>query len=143
MSVTAPPRPPRTPRPSDPVTHDELDALVEALIEEARQRARRRRRRYAASVLLVALAAGGVYFGFDHVGGGAVGPQAVAADSLGGATSAARTAGGRWGPSNGPYGGPAHVVAVAPSAPETVYAGTARGVFKSKNGGRSWTSAGL
>ena len=53
MTVTAPPRPPR---PSDPVDRDELEALVEALIEEARQRARRRRRIYAACVTLVALA---------------------------------------------------------------------------------------
>ena len=53
MTVTAPPRPPR--RPSDPVTHGEFDALVEALIEEARQRARRRRRRNGALVTLVAL----------------------------------------------------------------------------------------
>ncbi len=52
MSVTAPPRPPR---PSDPVTHGEFDALVEALIEEARQRTRRRRRRNGAVVTLVAL----------------------------------------------------------------------------------------
>ena len=52
MTVTAPPRPHR---PSDPVTHGEFDALVEALIEEARQRGRRRRRRNAAVVTLVAL----------------------------------------------------------------------------------------
>ena len=52
MTVTAPPR---TPRPSHPVECKELEALVEALIEEARQRARRRRRIYAASVALVAL----------------------------------------------------------------------------------------
>ena len=52
MTITAPPRPPR---PSDPVTHGEFDALVEALIEEARQRGRRRRRRRGAIVTLVAL----------------------------------------------------------------------------------------
>ena len=52
MTVTAPPRPPR---PSDPVDREEIEALVEALIEEARQRARRRRRIYAASAALVAL----------------------------------------------------------------------------------------
>ena len=52
MTVNAPPRPPR---PSDPVDREELEALVEALIEEARQRARRRRRVYAASAALVAL----------------------------------------------------------------------------------------
>jgi Tol biopolymer transport system component len=51
LSVTAPPRPPR---PGDPPTHDEFEALVEALIQEARQRARRRRRRYAAAATLVA-----------------------------------------------------------------------------------------
>jgi len=50
MTVTAPPSRPRS---SDPVTHGEFDALVEALIEEARQRARRRRRRNAAVVTLV------------------------------------------------------------------------------------------
>ena len=52
MTVTAPPRPPR---PSDPVTHGEFDALVEAIIEEARQRGRRRRRRNGLVVTLVAL----------------------------------------------------------------------------------------
>jgi hypothetical protein len=56
MTVTAPPRPPR---PSDPVTHAEFEALVEALIEEAKQRQRRRRRIYmavAAGVTLVSFA---------------------------------------------------------------------------------------
>ena len=52
MTVTAPPRPPR---PSDPVTHGEFEALVEALIEEARKRAQRRRRRNTAVVTLFAL----------------------------------------------------------------------------------------
>ena len=52
MSVTAPPRPPR---PSDRVDREEIEALVEALIEEARKRAQRRRRRNAVVVTLVAL----------------------------------------------------------------------------------------
>ena len=52
VSVTAPPRPPRR---SDPVDREEIEALVEALIEEARKRAQRRRRRNAAVVTLVAL----------------------------------------------------------------------------------------
>jgi Tol biopolymer transport system component len=52
VSVTAPPRPPR---PSDPVDREEIEALVEALIEEARKRAQCRRRRNAAVVTLVAL----------------------------------------------------------------------------------------
>jgi len=54
VSVTAPPRPPH---PSDPVTHREFEALVEALIEEARRRARRRRRIYMAAAALVTLVA--------------------------------------------------------------------------------------
>jgi dipeptidyl aminopeptidase/acylaminoacyl peptidase len=57
VTVTAPPRPPR---PSDPIDREELEALVEALIEEARQRQRRRRRIYmavAAAVTLVAVVA--------------------------------------------------------------------------------------
>ena len=53
MTVTTPPR---TPRSDDSVTHDEFEALVEALIEEARQRQRRRRRKYAAVVTVVAIA---------------------------------------------------------------------------------------
>ena len=52
MTVTAPPR---SPRPSDPVDREEIEALVEALIEEARQRAQRRRRRNAAVMALVTL----------------------------------------------------------------------------------------
>ena len=52
MTVTAPPRPPR---PNDPMDRQEIEALVEALIEEARRRAQRRRRRNAAVVTLVAL----------------------------------------------------------------------------------------
>jgi Tol biopolymer transport system component len=52
VSVTASPRPPR---PGDPIDREELEALVEALIEEARRRARRRRRIYGAASVLVAL----------------------------------------------------------------------------------------
>ena len=58
MTVTAPPRPPR---PSDPVTHEEFDALVEALIEEARQRGLRRRRRNVAIVTFAALVGVGLF----------------------------------------------------------------------------------
>ena len=58
MTVTAPPRPPR---PSDPVDREELEALVEALIEEARQRARRDGACTRAVVTLVALAGVAVF----------------------------------------------------------------------------------
>jgi hypothetical protein len=48
---------------------------------------------------------------------------------------------------NGPTGGDILALAIDPSAPATVYAGTAdgRGVFKSSNGGESWSliNAGL
>ena len=49
MTATAPPRP------SNPGDREEIEALVEALIEEARQRTRRRRRRNGAIMTLVAL----------------------------------------------------------------------------------------
>ena len=63
MTVTAPPRPPR---PGDRVDPDELEALVEALIEEARRRARRRRRIYGAAALLVALVGVTVFAVFER-----------------------------------------------------------------------------
>ena len=85
MTVTAPPRPPR---PDDPVTHGEFDALVEALIEEARQRGLRRRRRNAAIVTLAALV--GVTL-FALVGGGA--QSQTASPALSARTNAAAQAG--------------------------------------------------
>jgi hypothetical protein len=57
MTLAAPPRPPRS---SDPVDREEIQALVEALFEEARQRTRRRRRvrmAVAGCVVLVGVAA--------------------------------------------------------------------------------------
>ena len=63
MSVTAPPR---SPRPGDPVDREELEALVEALIEEARRRARRRRLAYAAGAAAVALIGVVVFAIFDR-----------------------------------------------------------------------------
>ena len=52
MTVTSPPRPPRQ---HDPIDRQEVEALVEALFEEARQLARRRRRVRLAIVACVAL----------------------------------------------------------------------------------------
>jgi Tol biopolymer transport system component len=63
LTVTAPPRPPR---PGDPVDRDELEALVNALIEEARRRAQRRRRIYTSVVALVALAGVGAFVVVDR-----------------------------------------------------------------------------
>jgi hypothetical protein len=42
MSVTAPPRPPRPDRSNEPLDREEIEALVEALIKEARRETRRR-----------------------------------------------------------------------------------------------------
>jgi Tol biopolymer transport system component len=63
VTVTAPPRPPR---PGDPVDREELEALVEALIEEARQRARRRGLTYGAGATAVALIGVVVFAIFDR-----------------------------------------------------------------------------
>jgi len=63
VSVTAPPHPPR---PSDPVDRDEIEALVNALIEEARQRQRRRRRIFAAIAVSAALVGVAVFAVFDR-----------------------------------------------------------------------------
>jgi Tol biopolymer transport system component len=57
VTLTTPPRPPRL---SDPINREELEALVKALIEEARQRARRRRQKYAAFVVGASLVAVGI-----------------------------------------------------------------------------------
>ena len=57
MTVSAPPRPPapaRTAPESKPLDRDEIEALVEALIEEARRETRRRHRRYWAVAALAA-----------------------------------------------------------------------------------------
>ena len=58
MTVSAPPRPPsQAPeaRDSKPLDREEIEALVEALIEEARREQRRRHRRYWALAALAAL----------------------------------------------------------------------------------------
>jgi photosystem II stability/assembly factor-like uncharacterized protein len=138
VSLSTPPRPPRQRIVVDP---SELQALVEALIEEARQRARRRRRRRGAAIVLAVLAGGGLYLGLGRGGGG---PSAAPGEHAptGSAATAARTA-VRWGASHGPFGGPVHAVAVAPSAHGVAYVGTELGVFRTTNGGQSWTSAGL
>ena len=57
MTVSAPPRPPsQAPeaRDSKPLEREEIEALVEALIEEARRERRRRHRRYWALAALAA-----------------------------------------------------------------------------------------
>jgi Tol biopolymer transport system component len=57
VTLTTPPRPPRL---SDPIDREELEAFVNALIEEARQRTRRRRQKYAAFAIVASLAVVGI-----------------------------------------------------------------------------------
>jgi hypothetical protein len=66
MRVTAPPRPPRH---GEPLEREEIARLVEALIEEARQRARRRRRTRGAVVGGAVLAAATVFAVFERTAG--------------------------------------------------------------------------
>jgi dipeptidyl aminopeptidase/acylaminoacyl peptidase len=82
VTLSAPPRPPR---PGAPVDPDELEALVQALIEEARQRARRRRLVYAAVATAAVLVGVTLFAVFDRTAhsqsaapGGAARPGASA-----------------------------------------------------------------
>src|SRR5689334_11769741 len=81
VTITTPPRRPDTGQDRD---LERRVSELEALIEEARRRARRRRRLYGVLVVLGAVAAGGVRFGF-HDGGGAIGSPSAQAGSPGGA----------------------------------------------------------
>lgn len=84
MSVDLLPKTTTAPLTEDPIDRDELEALVEALIEEARQRTRRRRRRYVATLLVVLVALVGLLrlsHGRVHgvsTAGGSVRPLATA-----------------------------------------------------------------
>src|SRR5262245_16068845 len=63
MSISAPPRPPspvQAAPDSKPLEREEIEALVQALIEEARRETRRRHRRYWAVATLVAVVGAGV-----------------------------------------------------------------------------------
>jgi len=73
VSVSAPPRPAG---PSDPVGRAELDAPVEARIEEGRRRTRRRKQAYAALAALLACA-GAVLFAVGDRTGRTQGPSAA------------------------------------------------------------------
>jgi Tol biopolymer transport system component len=78
VTITAPPRPPR---PGDPVDREEVGALVEALIEEARQRARRRRRMHWAVATSVALVGVVAFTIFEHTAQSQTASQGLSARS--------------------------------------------------------------
>ena len=123
--------------PSPPDSEERHDAkALEALIEEARQRARRRRRGYAALALL-AVAAGVLGLSVLDSGGG----TGTAAPEGG---VGAQVTDGRWRPATGLEGGTITALAVDPQNPESVFAATVQaGVFKSADGARTWRSLNL
>jgi photosystem II stability/assembly factor-like uncharacterized protein len=133
MSVTSPPRPPRA---SVPLDREELEALVEALIEEARRRARRRRRRFGLAVLLVAGAGIAAFIGFGGHGGGGAG-TAARAHAPGSQGSSAKAESPPLG-ALPPGAGTADAVAFDPRSPQTVYVMTPGHVFKTTDGGSHW-----
>jgi photosystem II stability/assembly factor-like uncharacterized protein len=138
VSVTAPPRPSRS---SDPIDRKELEALVEALIEEARRRARRRRIGFA--VLLVAGAGIAAFIGFGGHGGG-VGTAAL--PHVPGSQGSSAKADSPPLAALPPDAGAAEAIAFDPRNPEIVYVLTVgyshgRGrsrVFKTTDAGAHW-----
>jgi hypothetical protein len=116
-------------RPSPPRAEDDPEAL-EALIEEARQRARRRRRGYGAAAL-AALTAG--VLGFQFFGDGGSGARSSDGAEPG---TGAQVSDGRWRTTPGLEGGTITAFAVDPRHPDRVFAATLEaGVFGSANGG--------
>ena len=90
MSVTAPPRPPDE---REPIDREELEALVEALIEEARQRQQRRRRIYWAVATGVAVVAVAVFTVLERSAQSqTVSPTASAGNSLAAETASPQIA---------------------------------------------------
>jgi photosystem II stability/assembly factor-like uncharacterized protein len=129
MSILTRPRPPRSDDPPD------VEAL-EALIEEARQRARRRRRWYGACALVAASAGLLGFYGFNH--GGGARPQAFAEDVPGGAAVPSEQVAG-WTPARGLERAFIIALAVDPQESRNVYAASREaGVFKSSDGGTTW-----
>src|SRR6476659_6948110 len=92
MTVSAPPRPPaQAPEVPDsrPLEREEIEALVEALIEEARREQRRRHRRYWALAALAALVGAAILILLD--GGAASQPTSSALAERSSLSAAAAT----------------------------------------------------
>jgi photosystem II stability/assembly factor-like uncharacterized protein len=115
-------------------TLDERVAELEALFEEARRRARRRRQRNTALVLLGLLAG----LAAAYAGGHGVRTE-TAVSGLSSAQPAAQPQKiGRWSLPSGPASGVATVV-VDPRNSAIVYAAAGGRVYRSTDGGRTWT----
>jgi photosystem II stability/assembly factor-like uncharacterized protein len=127
MSTLTPPSPPRP--------DDRCDAeALEALIEEARQRARRRRRGYAA-VAFMAVAPGLVAFSISSDGGDA----SRSSDRGEPRQVSALVTNGKWRAARGLEGGRITAFAVDPRHPATVFAATLEaGAFRSVDGAGHW-----
>jgi photosystem II stability/assembly factor-like uncharacterized protein len=124
-----------TPSPPDSDERHDAEAL-EALIEEARQRARRRRRKYAAAALAAGLV--GV-FGLSNIGGDDMRSSNRSELPAAEAGAAAQVTDGKWRIAPGLEGGQITTFAVDPQHPRTIFAATSEaGVFKSVDGGRRW-----
>jgi len=132
VSIAVPP-----PRP--PETQKDLAqrvAELEALIEEARRRARRRRAAYAALVIAAVAACGAAYF---DVGGSSGVPLTGSVAEGSPRVPLAHASVGRWSSLHGPDGGAVFAFALDPANPRIAYAGGWGNIFKSTNGGESWT----
>jgi photosystem II stability/assembly factor-like uncharacterized protein len=126
------------PRPADPDERslDERVAELEALIEEARNHARRRRQRNAAIALLAALAAlAATYAGGNGIRVG----TGRSADSSSPLAAVNASDSGRWNVPYGPPGAGVGPLVVDPRDSSNVYAATGGRVYRSTDGGRSWT----
>jgi photosystem II stability/assembly factor-like uncharacterized protein len=123
--------------PAPPGSEDHHDAeALEALIEEARQRARRRRRKYAAAALAAGLVGAS---GLSDIGGNDTRSSDRGELAAAEAGAAAQVTEGKWRVAAGLEGGEITTFAVNPKQPKTVFAATwEAGVFESANGGRSW-----
>jgi hypothetical protein len=131
VAVVTPP----TAVPTDERTLDERVAELEALIEEARQRARRRRRRNGAVALVaLALAGAAVHTGGDSVTVG----TARSADGYA-APAVTLDRAGSWSAPTGPPGFAAGVV-LNPTRPGALYLYAGGRVYRSTDAGRSWKS---
>jgi photosystem II stability/assembly factor-like uncharacterized protein len=118
-------------------------AALEALIEEARQRARRRRIRNGTALAVAAAAGVGGLIGFHGGGGGSAGTAALSG------ASGARGQSGRSAPSLAPIpaGNGAQAFAFDPRRPNVVFMAVAHAVggvyvFKTTDGGEHWRSTG-
>ena len=131
--------PPSPQTDTDERTLDERVTELEALIEEARQRARRRRRRNAAVAVAALLAAGAAaYAGGDGIRVGAA--RSADGDAVP-AVALDRARARAWTVPTGPPGFPADIH-LDPSRPGTLYVSvfSSGRVFRSTTGGRSWSS---